>query len=343
MRFILVLLSVLLLWPNIGLAQGDIADAHARVEIAVQLPEGPSVRSIGLLLAARSGHFEAAGLNVTLIPPSAESSAAAVLADGGADLAVDIMPAALRARAEGTNIVHVAQIYQHATLALLCRPEIDQPGKLAGENIGVWLGGWESSFYAWLNRLGLSYFASGGGVTILRQGADAEMLRSGEVDCMTTTTYRAPQQFAGSGIDRSTLVAYLYESLGLGVLEDGVYARAEDLANPARVDAFARFLAAAERGWRMAYEDPAAALKVLAELDENAGLDAALLDEMLAAVNAAVAIEEGPLGRLDPAAYDRTVNLLLTGAPEPILTAAPDKAVSDLVTKQRRSLDRGGN
>lgn len=343
MRFALAFLAALILLPQAVCAQGDAAASAERAEISVQLPEGPAVRSIGLLLAVRRGYFDAAGLDVTLLQATPGQSAVSVLIDNGADLAVDIMPVALQARAAGNNIVHVAQLFQHATLVVLCQPEIDQPGKLAGENIGVWLGGWESSFYAWLNRLGLSYFASGGGVTILRQGADAEMLRSGEVDCMTSTTYRAPQQLAGSGVDRATLVSYPYESLGLGVLEDGVYARAEDLASPVRVDAFARFLAAAERGWRAAQEDPAAARKVLAELDENAGLAADLLDEMVAAVNAAVAIEDGPFGRLDPAAYDRSVNLLLTGAPEPILTAAPDQAVSDAVMKRRRALDRDGN
>ena len=104
-----------------------------------------------------------------------------------------------------------------------------------------------------------------------------------------------------------------------------------------------RFVAAAERGWRAAHDDPAATRKVLAEFSENAGLEPTLLDEMLAAVNAAIASEDGAVGRLDPAAYDRTVNLLLTGAPEPILTAAPDKALSDAVMKRRRSLSRDGD
>lgn len=320
-------------------SQIGIAVAQAeRPELVVQVPPGPPARSIGLRLAARLGYFDDAGVDVTLQQAALGQSPAANLADGQVDLAVDILPVALRARADGANIVHVAQFFQRATLMLACRPEIDQPGKLAGENIGVWLDGWESPFYAWLNRLGLSYFASGGGVTILRQGVDAEMFIANEVDCMTTTSYLAPLQLGPLGPARAALVGYGYEELGLGVLEDGLYARAEDLADPARVDAFARFLLGALRGWQAAQEDVPAARKLLASLSENAGIDAVLLNESLAAVNATVTPDDEITGRLDLAAYDRSVNLLLTGAPEPVLKAAPDGAFSDLVFKRYRAL-----
>lgn len=323
--------------PGVQMAQDE------RPQLVVQLPAGPAVRSIGLLLAARRGFFAEAGIDVTLQQSPIGQSAIPHLSDGSVDLAIDILPAALRARAEGANIVHVAQFYQRATLALVCWPEINQPGKLAGENIGVWLGGWESSFYAWLSRLGLSYFASGGGVTVLRQGFDAEIFLSREADCMTSTTYLAPLQLAALGSERSRLVTYSYEELGVGVLEDGLYARGEDLADPARLDAFARFYAAATRGWQLVHDDGAAARELLAGLSENSGVDAAILQDALAAVSAATAEDDALTLRLDPAAYDRSVNLLLTGAPEPVLTAAPDGAVSDLVFKRRRALGRLGD
>ena len=40
-----------------------------------------------------------------------------------------------------------------------------------------------------------------------------------------------------------------------------------------------------------------------------------------------------PFGRLDPAAYDRTVTVLLTGAPDPTLKTAPVGATSDAALK----------
>jgi len=155
-----------------------------------------AVRSLGILMAAERGYFAAAGLDVTVSHARLGHSPVTDLAEEHADLAIEIMPVALRQRAEGAEVVHIAQFFQRGTLTLICRPEIDQPGKLAGRNVGVWLGGWESGFYAWLNRLGLSYFASGGGVTILRQGPDAEAFLARETDCFTTTSYLAPLQLA---------------------------------------------------------------------------------------------------------------------------------------------------
>lgn len=333
----ILLIPILLTLPAMSqpaLAQeGD----TALPTLDLRLPSGPAVRSLGILMAAERGYFAAAGLDVTVSHAGLGHSPVTDLAEEHADLAIEIMPVALRQRAEGAEVVHIAQFFQRGTLTLICRPEIDQPGKLAGRNVGVWLGGWESGFYAWLNRLGLSYFASGGGVTILRQGPDAEAFLARETDCFTTTSYLAPLQLADLGKERKELVHYAYEELGLSVLEDGLYARAADLAEPARVDLFARFLSAAARGWQSVREEPKAARKLLASQTENAGRDAVLLTESLNAVIAALGRPRIEIGSLDATAFDRTVTLLLTGAPEPVLTAAPIRALSDAVFNRRRA------
>lgn len=307
----------------------------ARTALTVELPEGPAARTAGFLVAQQRGFFTDAGLDVTLIHAGYGGSPIDALAGGRADLAVEIMPVALVARDKGAAVVHVAQFFQHATLALVCRKSIDQPQKLAGHNVGVWLDGWESSFYAWLSRLGLSYFATGGGVTIIRQAADAEIFLENEVDCLTTTTYRAPLVLAPLGDARQSLVTYRYQNLDLGMLEDGLYARALDLKDPARVDAFAQFLAAAARGWQSLHDDPSQAQRLIMALPESAKLDPAAVAESLAAVSEAVAADKAEIGALDEAAYDRTVNLLLTGAPDPTLKAAPSGATSTALRQQR--------
>lgn len=306
-------------------------NTHAALTIA--LPDGPATRTVGFLIAQQRGYFADAGVDVTFAHAGYGSSPADLLGATRADLAVEIMPVALAARDKGADIVHVAQFFQHATLALVCHNTIDQPMKLAGHNVGVWLDGWESSFYAWLSRLGLSYFATGGGVTIVRQGMDAEIFLENEVDCLTTTTYRAPLILAPLGKARQSLVTYRYQDLDLGMLEDGLYARGADLKDPVKVDAFARFLTAAARGWQSLHDDPAQAQQLIMDLPESAKLDPALVAESLAAVSEAISADNNEIGALDDAAYDRTVLLLLTGAPDPILKAAPSGAISAIVRK----------
>lgn len=322
---LLGLLLLALLLPSAALAQ------TAPAALTIALPDGPSTRTVGFLLAQQRGYFAEAGVNVTFIHASYGISPTDLLGQSRADLAVDIMPVALAARDKGKDVVHVAQFFQRATLALVCHNTIDQPAKLAGHNVGVWLDGWESPFYAWLARLGLSYFATGGGVTIVRQGTDAEIFLENEVDCLTTTTYRAPLVLAPMGKARQSLVTYRYQDLDLGMLEDGLYARGQDLKNPVKVDAFARFLTAAARGWQGLHDDPSQAQQLIMALPESAKLDPAVVAESLAAVSAAVSADNAEIGALDDAAYDRTVLLLLTGAPDPTLRAAPAGAISTVV------------
>ncbi len=61
-----------------------------------------------------------------------------------------------------------------------------------------------------------------------------------------------------------------------------------------------------------------------------------MLRQAIAAVDELLALDKGPMGKLDGDAYDRTVNLMLTAAPDPVLTRAPAGAVSDAVVKAAR-------
>jgi hypothetical protein len=61
--------------------------------------------------------------------------------------------------------------------------------------------------------------------------------------------------------------------------------------------------------------------------------DLATLLRSIWAANDLVEVGKIPFGRLDPVAYDRTVTVLLTAAPDPTLKTAPLGAVSDAAIK----------
>ncbi len=329
LRLALVLPLLLAAVPTPAAADGN------RTVLRVAVPDGPPTRIAGFLVAQQRGFFADVGLDVTFSKLGYGHSPVDALGEGQVDLAVETMPAALARREKGADAVHVAQFFQGVTLELVCRSMIDKPAKLAGHNVGVWFDGWEGSFYAWLSQLSLSYFATGGGVTIVRQGPDAEIFLENEVDCMTTTTYRAPLLLAAMGEGRKGLVTYRYQDMDLGLLEDGLYARGADLGNASRVEAFKRFLAAAAHGWQSLHNDPTQAQRLIMALPDAAGLDEKAVGESLSAVSAAVAADSVDIGTLDDAAYDRTILLLLTGAPDPTLSAAPSGAVSTILRQPR--------
>jgi NitT/TauT family transport system substrate-binding protein len=310
--------------------------ARADSALTVALPEGLSPRTVGFYLAQQKGYFGAAGLTVTLTAPIGEQRSIDPLMLNKADLAVELMPIALKRREGGDRLVHVAQIFRKAGMEVVCRPAIDHPAALKNHVVGVWFGGLESSFYAWIGGLQLNPFGGPGSVTVLRQNFGLEAFQRYQSDCATTFNYTAPLEFAAAKIPLQELKLYSYQAIGQATLEDGLYAREADVAKPERVALFASFLGAARRGWQLAHVSPKMAFDLLHADPKFAAVDPAVLRQAIDAVDDLLALEAGPMGKLDADAYDRTVNLLLTAAPDPVLTKAPAGAVSDAVVQATR-------
>jgi NitT/TauT family transport system substrate-binding protein len=304
--------------------------------IVVALPEGPSARTIGYYLADAGGWFAQAGLDPEFV---VTEEPATLLADGDVDLAIDIMPNALRVRAQGPDIRHVAQIFQKSGLVLACRPSIKEPKDLKGMNISLWSGGQEGPFYAWMAKVGLGIYGEADGVTILREGLDPDAYRQRSSDCFTSRSYVLPAQLALQGKTESGYRVFSYQEVGTATLEDGVYARALDLKYTDRIRRIARFLAGVRAGWRSAANKERKAAEFLAEITPPPTPDLATLLRSVRAVNDLVQLDRIPFGRLDPAAYDRTVTILLTAAPDPLLETAPRGATTDAALKALGALE----
>ncbi|HEY1385614.1 MAG TPA: ABC transporter substrate-binding protein [Dongiaceae bacterium] len=315
-----------------ALAAPAAAEDAKLAKIVVALPEGPSARTIGYHLAKAGGWFAREGLEAELIAPD-ERGPIGMLKDGDADLAVDIMPYALKARADGADVVHVAQIFQRSGLELVCRHPVQEPKDLRGMNVALWSGGQEGPFYAWMAKMGLGIYGEADGVTILRGGRDPETYRNRTSDCFTSQSYALPQQLALQGQSMLDYRIFAYEDVGTATLEDGVYARAADLKYPDKVQRIAHFLAGAKAGWQSASDEARKAAELLADITAPPAPDLATMLRSVWAANDLVEIGKVPFGQLDPAAYDRTVTVLLTAAPDPTLKSAPVGATSDAVIK----------
>lgn len=315
------------------LAAGPVAAQDSKLtSIVVALPEGPSARTIGYHLAKAGGWFAREGLDPEFVAADRRGPAG-MLADGDVDLAIDIMPNALKARAGGADILHVAQIFQKSGLVLACRHPIKEAEDLKGMNVALWSGGQESPFYAWMAKVGLGIYGEADGVTILREGLDPDAYRSRTSDCFTSETYTLPAQLALQGKTTFDYRVFSYEEVGTATLEDGVYARAEDLKYPDRIQHIAHFLAATRAGWQSAADEARKAAEFLADIVTPPAPDLATLLRSIWAANDLVEVGKIPFGRLDPVAYDRTVTVLLTAAPDPTLKTAPLGAVNDAAIK----------
>jgi NitT/TauT family transport system substrate-binding protein len=322
--------------PVLLLLQMTMPAAAQDVELArirVALPEGPSPRTLGYHLAEVEGAFAQVGIDPIFVPAD-DRGPIAMLADGDVDLAVDIMPRALAAREDGAPLLHVAQIFQKSGLLLACKRPIANPNDLRGANVELWFDGQEGPFFAWMHKVGLGIYGEADGVTILREVQDAAPYRSRRIDCFTTESYLLPGQLAAEGKTQADYHLFRFEELGTATLQDGLYVRAEDLDDPDRVALFARFLTGTRAGWRSMAAEPRKATERLVDLQHQADADLPTLIRGVWAVNDLVDIDDLEFGRLDPLAYDRTVTVLLTAAPNPTLQTAPLGAVSDAILKK---------
>ena len=168
----------------------------------------------------------------------------------------------------------------------------------------------------------------GPGVTVLRQDAGVEPLLEGRAACISTMSYNEYWQVIDAGIKPAQLRVFRYEDEGVATLEDGLYALAPRLQDPAMAERLARFLRASVAGWRYAM-NPAHGAEVV-RIVQLAGapnpLDASKERRMLREIVKLLPGSGHGLGYLAPAAYERTVDVLLSAKTNPVIRRRPEAA-----------------
>lgn len=332
MRKTTVLCSLILA----AVAQG----AAAADAVTVQLKWLPQAQFAGYYVAAAKGFYKDAGLDVTIKPGGPDIAPAQVLAAKGADVTVDWMPSALAAREAGVPMVNIAQIFNRSGMMLTCKKAsgVLTPKDFKGKTLGVWFGGNEYPFLSWMGTLGLKTSGPSPDVKVLKQGFNVDPLLQNQAACISTMIYNEYWQVIDAGVKPSELVTFPYEDQGVATLEDGLYAREPDLKNPAYVAKLGRFVKATIKGWEYALKNQDEAVKIVLAADTSGGSTAAVQKRQLENVGKLITMAgTANMGVLDPAAYTRTVKVLLAGGSDPVIKKDPGSAAwTHAVTDQAR-------
>lgn len=305
--------------------------AQAADQVTLQLKWVTQGQFAGYYVAKDKGFYEAEGLDVTIKPGGPDIAPPQVIAGGGADVIVDWMPSALASRERGVPLVNIAQPFKRSGMMLTCRKEtgITSPADFPGRTLGVWFFGNEYPFLSWMSKLGIPTDGGDKGVTVLKQGFNVDPLLQKQADCISTMTYNEYWQVIDAGIPESELIVFKYEDQGVATLEDGLYVLEERLADPAFVDKMARFVRASMKGWDYARENPDEAAEIVLENDATGAQTETHQKRMVREINK---LTEGSDGRLDMADYERTVETLLGGGSDPVITKRPEGATTTVVT-----------
>ena len=299
--------------------------ASAADDVTLQLKWVTQAQFAGYYVAADKGFYDEVDLNVTILPGGPDIAPPQVIAGGGADVVIEWMPAALAARERGVPLVNIAQPFKSSGLMLTCRRDtgVASPEDFPGRTLGVWFFGNEYPFLSWMSQLGIPTEGGADGVQVLKQGFNVDPLLQGQADCISTMTYNEFWQVIDAGIPQDDLVVFKYEDEGVATLEDGLYVLEDRLDDPAFVDQMARFVQASMKGWAYARENPEEAAGIVLDNDATGAQTETHQVRMMGEINK---LTEGSDGRLVPADYDRTVQTLLSGGSDPVITQAPEGA-----------------
>jgi putative hydroxymethylpyrimidine transport system substrate-binding protein len=111
----------------------------ATKSLSLMLDYFPNADHVGIYDAAAKGYFKAAGLNVSIEPPSNASSPLQLLEAGKVDLAISYEPDLMLARDKGEPLVAIAALVQQPLTAIvsLGSKHIDGVAALRGKTVGT--------------------------------------------------------------------------------------------------------------------------------------------------------------------------------------------------------------
>jgi NitT/TauT family transport system substrate-binding protein len=311
--------------------------AASAENVTLQLKWVTQAQFAGYYVAKDKGFYEEVGLDVTIKPGGPDINPQQVLAGGGADVVLDWMPSALATREKGSPVVNIAQPFKRSGMMLTCRKEtgITSPQDFKGKTLGVWFFGNEYPFLSWMSQLGIPTTGGTDGVTVLKQGFNVDPLLQKQADCISTMTYNEYWQVIEAGVKPEDLVVFKYEDQGVATLEDGLYVLEDKLNDAAFVETMAKFVKASMKGWDFARANPAEAVKIVLDNDTTGAQTEGHQTTQMQEINL---LTEGSDGTLDVKAAERTVETLMKGGSDPVITRKPEGAWSSVVTDKAKMM-----
>ncbi|PHQ69921.1 MAG: nitrate ABC transporter substrate-binding protein [Sneathiella sp.] len=305
--------------------------AQAADKLTLQLKWVTQAQFAGYYVAQDKGFYKDADLDVTIKPGGPDVAPSQVIAGGGADVVVDWMPAALATREKGVPLVNISQVFAKSGMMLTCRKDmgVNTANDFKGKTLGVWFFGNEYPFLSWMDTLGFSTTGSNPDIKVLKQGFNVDPILQKQAACISTMTYNEYWQVIDAGLTPEELTVFKYEEQGVATLEDGLYVMEDSLKDDAMVDKLARFVGASLKGWEYAVNNPDEAADIILENDATGAQTEKHQRRMMREI--AKLVGTNKVGRLDEAAYNRTVDILMSGNSDVVISKKPEGAFTQMI------------
>lgn len=250
--FLLALIAVLAVGVLPGVTAQDLTPVRLQLKWVTQ------AQFAGYYAALNEGYYEEVGLDVEILPGGPDIGPQQVVAAGDAEFGLDWMGSHLASREAGSGGVVIAQIFQRSGMREIAWADsgIETIEDLEGKKVGVWGFGNQFPLFAALVKAGLDP-EDPNDVEIVNQPFDMSLLLNREVDAAAAMTYNEMAQVLETVGEDGTFPLYTLDDLniidlnevGTAMLEDGIFANEEWLAQEGNEDIAIRFIAASLRGW----------------------------------------------------------------------------------------------
>jgi NitT/TauT family transport system substrate-binding protein len=281
--------------------------------VTLQLKWVTQAQFAGYYAAKAKGYYKDEGLDVNIKVGGPSITPEQVVLGKQAEFGLDWLPSMLASRDNGQNLVNIAQVFTRSGMTELTWKDsgISTISQMRGKKVGVWCCGNENELYAALRKNGMDPKSD---VTIVNQPFDMNLFLHRQVDAAAAMTYNELAQVyetknpnTGKLYQPSDLNVIKLESVGTGMLEDGIFVRGDWIKNKDNAATAKRFLVASFKGWIYCRDHVTECTQIV--LDNGPTLGKGHQTWQMNEINALIWPAPKGIGVMDKAAFDRTAKI----------------------------------
>lgn len=294
---------------------GGATGADEVTPVTLQLQWVAQSQFAGYYAAKAMGFYEEEGLDVTILEGAVDIVPQQVVAAGEAEFGIAWVPKMLASRAEGADLVNIAQIFQRSgTLQVAWADSgITTVEDWGGKRVGTWGFGNEWEVYAALRQAGIEP-DDPAQVEIIQQPFDMSLLLNREIDVAQAEIYNEYAQLleatnpeTGELYQPSDFTVFDYNDVGTAMLQDHIFVQGNWLAEEGNEDVAVRFLRASFRGWIYCRDNFDECVDIV--LDNGPTLGEGHMRWMLNEINALIWPSPDGIGVMNDDLYQQTVDI----------------------------------
>jgi NitT/TauT family transport system substrate-binding protein len=323
-------------------------DCDSADDVSLQLQWFIQSQFAGYFAAQEQGFYANQCLEVEIVEGGVDIVPQQQLADGVVDFAIAWVPKALATREAGANIVNIAQVFQRSgTLQVsFAEDDITTVADFEGRTIGNWGFGNEYEIFAALAQEGLDPATD---VELVQQDFDMSGLLSGDIDAAEAMTYNEYAQVleamnpdTGDLYQPDDFNVISYEEVGVGMLQDAIWADGTRLGDEEYRDIAERFVTASLQGWAYCRDNVEECRDIVIARGSRLGASHQLWQ--MNEINKLIWPADNGVGFIDQAAWDRTVEIALNtpnleGATVLTQPADADAFTNDIIEAAHANLE----